>query len=110
RPVSAGPAGMAALLLTLFAACGAVDAHAQTQAFLLDRDGNRGRLNEIDTAFIQSRFDAIDLSDCTREALPSQPRVDYRRLEIRHNGERLHLHVAPDVLRTNAVVLYADTP
>jgi hypothetical protein len=84
-------------------------AQAQSDAFLLDRDGNRGRLSDIESAFIQSRFDAIDLSDCTIEALPSQPRVDYRRLEITYRGQRLKLHVSPDVLRTNAMVLYADT-
>lgn len=99
------------------AACGVVaclfataGAHAQANAFLLDRDGNRGRLTDIETAFIQSRFDAIDLSDCSREPLPSQPRVDYRRLEVSYQGQRLRLHVAPDVLRTNAMVLYAETP
>lgn len=101
----------AAALLACAAMLGAVDARAQSaDAFLLDRDGNRGRLSDVETAFIQSRFDALDLSDCTREALPSQPRVDYRRLEIRTGDQRLKLHVAPDVLRTNAIVLYADTP
>lgn len=109
-PVAIPAAPLAALFLASATLLGAGKAHAQSQAFLLDRDGNRGRLSEIDTAFVQSRFDAVDLSDCTREPLPSQPRVDYRRLEIRHNGERLRLHVAPDVLRTNAIVLYADTP
>jgi hypothetical protein len=99
----------AALLVACLALLATGTAHAQS-AFLLDRDGNRGRLTEVETAFVQSRFDEIDLSDCRREALPSQPRVDYRRLEIRHDGVRLHLHVAPDVLRTNAIVLYADTP
>jgi hypothetical protein len=93
--------------ITLFAA---PLASAQSGAFLLDRDGNRGRLTEIESAFIQSRFDVIDLSDCTIERLPSQPRVDYRRLEITYRGQRLKLHVAPDALRTNAMVLYADTP
>lgn len=95
-----------------FASCLALAANlasAQSDAFLLDRDGNRGRLTDIESAFIQSRFDAIDLSDCTIERLPSQPRVDYRRLEISYRGQRLKLHVAPDVLRTNAMVLYADT-
>ncbi len=97
-------------LLTLFTTLAAASASAQPDAFLLDHDGNRGRLTEIEAAFIQSRFDALDLSDCSPEPLGSQPRVDYRRLEIRHNDQRLKLHVSPDVLRTNAIVLYADTP
>jgi hypothetical protein len=97
------------LVLAFVAIVTAPEARAQSNAFLLDRDGNRGQLSDVEDAFIQSRFDVIDLSDCSVERLPSQPRVDYRRLEIFHNDQRLRLHVSPDVLRTNAIVLYADT-
>jgi hypothetical protein len=106
------PAASSLLSCALALATGvsASAALAQSEAFLLDQDGNRGRLSDIDAAFIQSRFDALDLDDCTIERLPSQPRVDYRRLEIRYGDQRLKLHVSPNVLRTNEMVLYADTP
>ncbi len=102
RPILATLTSLVTLLLTTPVA-------AQSELFLLDHDGNAGRLSELEAEFIQSRFDALDLGDCTRERLPSQPRVDYRRLEIRHKGQTLKLHITPDVLRTNAKLLYADT-
>ncbi len=104
------PTPLIALISLLASLLVSTQALAQADAFLLDHDGNRGRLTEIEAEFIQSRFDALDLTDCTPESLGSQPRVDYRRLEIRHNDQRMKLHVSPDVLRTNAIVLYADTP
>lgn len=100
---------LVASVLALATCLGSHAAQAQSDAFLLDRDGNRGRLSEIDAAFIQSRFAALELDDCTIERLPSQPRVDHRRLEIGYRDQRLKLHVSPNVLRTNEMVLYADT-
>lgn len=82
---------------------------AQSGVFLVDRDGNPGQLNELETAFILSRFDMLDLSRCTREHLGSPPRLDYRRIEVPHDDQILMLHIAPDVMRSNTMVLYAVT-
>jgi hypothetical protein len=82
---------------------------AQSGVFLLDRDGNPGRLSELEKDFIRSRFELLDIASCNREELRSYPRVDYRRLEVAHQDEILMLHVSPDVMRSNAIVLYAET-
>ena len=87
-------------------------ATAQTEISLQDRDGNPGRFNELETQFILSRFELLDLAACKQTTLAHQPRLDYRRLEISsgtHPDQNLHLLVAPDVLRSNALVLYSGS-
>lgn len=83
---------------------------AQSGVFLLDREGNPGIISEIDEQFILSRFDMLNLETCTPERLSSRPRLDYRRLEVPYGDQTLKLHIAPDVMRSGALVLYTDTP
>ena len=87
-------------------------ATAQTKIALQDREGNPGRFNELETLFIQSRFDLLHLATCQEIRLAAQPRLDYRQLEITtasRADDILRLHVAPDVLRSNALVLYSGS-
>lgn len=85
-------------------------AQAQNRVFLLDHEGNPGQLSDLERDFIVSRFETLDLAACNQVTLPSQPRLDYRRLEVPHQGRTLNMHVSPDVMRSNTLVLYANTP
>lgn len=97
-------------LIVLTLALPASYASAQSGVFLQDRDGNPGRFNELETQFILSRFELFDLASCSQSTLAMQPRLDYRRLELSFGeDENLKLHIAPDVLSSNVLVLYSGS-
>lgn len=71
---------------------------------------NLARFSELETQFILSRFALVDLAPCRQTPLAMQPRLDYRRLELPFGtDESLKLHVAPDVLSSNELVLYSGS-
>lgn len=97
------------LLLLLLSLFPSLPAQAQSEITLVDGNGNPGVLSELDQDFIRSRIAPLDLASCTSEHLASEPRLDYRRLDVPHDGKVLKLLVSPDVMRNNTLVLYADT-
>lgn len=98
------------VVLTLFASLLSPQAGAQSAVFLVDLDGNPARFSTVETSFIESRFALLDLNTCTAAPLATQPRLDYRRLELLYGDDLvLKLHVAPDVLRSNEILLYSGS-
>jgi len=82
---------------------------AQTEPTLYNRDGLVASLPAVDLAFMQSRLEALDLSDCRNQPMGDPPRVDYRYLDSTVDGQRLRLFVQPDVMLSGVVVIVQET-